>query len=582
MKKATIGGPRPKRNSTAEAAAIIVERDLSILTGEELALKYSTGYAAGVFRDITGHKAADLDTWNPFWHYLTRVWYSEPYLRGRLDTARHRDELAAAYLKLATGALDDYDGLHNQWPRRAFKSTFMAAFADWVPKRHKIVDKMDILVMYSHNSQQQATDRGETIKNLNRYNDYIATHFEGFRIPDGEWGTKEAWNWPSRRTGTAVVEASMTFLPALGKKAGRGYNYRLLDDWEDEDSMNSEPIRLDLAGRYQQLRKLKAMPFTREASCGTPYHIQSLYRPMLESKHEDGTPRYFIIKTPALTDDNVPLFPSIPNLSVKELAKERANEIKLRGNDRFWYLQYQLDPTLTGEQAMQWEWFSELKVSEWREKWSKVPHFKAVFCDPAWKGEEDQGRGCDAAIGMVAIFQRGEFYDYVLLEGVASNEMTSDEGAEEMCRMMKKWGTAYYAIEQSGDKPHVGMMRQVGRSQRPPVWPIYLDLKGWSKKSKAARISAVAGAARMGHWFYLEGMEERFRDALKVQVNEYPGCVKKDILDMMANAHADEVLRKWIPVSQTEGEASWDERKRRHIEYATRYTGLPAFVESGN
>ena len=119
---------------------------------------------------------------NPFWHYCLRVWYDEPYYRERLDPARHRDELCAAYLSLALGDLDSSDGLHNQLPRRGFKSTFMAAFADWAPKRHKIADGLDVLVMYSHNSEMQAQARGETIKSINRQSDYIAAHFPEFAM----------------------------------------------------------------------------------------------------------------------------------------------------------------------------------------------------------------------------------------------------------------------------------------------------------------------------------------------------------------------------------------------------------------
>jgi hypothetical protein len=224
---------------------------------------------------------------------------------------------------------------------------------------------------------------------------------------------------------------------------------------------------------------------------------------------------------------------------------------------------------------MQWEWFQTLTLKEWREKWSRVPHFTANFCDPAWKGEENQGEGCDTAIGQVAIFKRGEFQDYVLLEGIASNELVSDEGAEEQCRMMRRWQSPYYIIEQAGDKPHIGMMRQIGKNQSPPMFPKFIDIKGYSKRAKNARISAVAGAARMGHFYILEGIDKKFIEALRLQVDEYPGCRKRDILDMLGNAFADEVLNKWIPMSHTPAEIDLLDRAAHHARVITRYTGLP-------
>ncbi|KKL26405.1 hypothetical protein LCGC14_2395650, partial [marine sediment metagenome] len=107
----------------------------------------------------------------------------------------------------------------------------------------------------------------------------------------------------------------------------------------------------------------------------------------------------YVIKTPALTDDNKPNFPTIPRLSVEALAKERANEIRRRGTDRFWYLQYQLDPTLTGEQALQWEFFQPLTPEEFAKRFGNMPKFRAVYCDPAWKGDDNHQTGSDAAIG---------------------------------------------------------------------------------------------------------------------------------------------------------------------------------------
>jgi len=526
---------------------------------------------------------------NPFWHYCLRTWYRPARYRSLLHPPRHKDDVARAVVMMATGELDRYDGVHHQYPRRALKSFFAKMACDWLPKRHKIVDDLDILILYSHNLDRKAKSTLESIKNMNRHNRYIAVHFgEGcqtrsgksvsFVIPASEWGEKEQWNWPCRDPQFMADEKSMTADAAMSRKAGSGYNYKFIDDWEAEDSRDSEAIREELRDRYDQLRQLNAPPFGREWSCGTPYHIQSLYKPMVEEKHEDGTPRYYVIKIPALTDDNRPNFPTIPRLSVEALAKERANEIRRRGTDRFWYLQYQLDATLTGEQALQWEFFQPLTPQEFVKRFGNLPKFRAVYCDPAWKGDDNHQEGSDAAIGCIDTYSIAGQIDNVLLDLSVSNDWESDEGADEILRMMKVWHTNFYVMEQQADKPMVGLMKRIWRStphdSRLASMPRCIDVKTWSKRAKNDRISTVAGQAKTGHWYYLTTIPSAPLMVLKTTVNEHPAAVKRDTLDMMSSANAEEVLKRWVPVAIPEPEER--PREREPVRYATRYTGLPA------
>ena len=573
------------------AAATSIERDLSILTGPELIAKYSTEPHSLVFAHVAGKSAAEIAAdHNPFWHYALQTWYRPARYRKLLHPPRHRDEVAKAVLLLATGELDRYDGVHHQYPRRALKSFFMKMMADWLPKRHKIADNLDIVLLYSHNLDRRAKAALESIKNMNRHNTYIRRHFgddcvtvsgkpANFVIPSAEWGEKDQWNWPCRDREFMADEKSMTADAALSRKAGGGYNYKLLDDWEWEDARKSQTVREDLADRYDQLRQLNAPPWSREWSGGTPYHIQSLYKPMLEEKHEDGTPRYYVIRTPALTDDNKPNFPTIPRLSVDALAKERANEIRRRGTDRFWYLQYMLDATLTGEQALQWESFQPLTPADFAKRFGNLPKFRAVYCDPAWKGDDNHQEGADAAIGCIDSYSIAGQIDNVLLDGSASNDWEADEGADEMLRMMRVWHTHFYVIEQQGDRPMVGLIKRIWKSTpydaRPAHMPRSIDIKGFSKRAKNDRISTVAGQAKTGHWYYLTNINRDFLRVLQTTVNEYPASVKRDTLDMMANANADEVLTRWVPVAVPERTM---EIERDPIHYVSRYTGLPAVM----
>ena len=564
----------------ADKVALIVERDLCTLTGSRLLAKYDKPDYRDAFFTVTGKQVADYaPAHNPFWHYLNKVWFDEPEGQALLYPPRHRDELAAGFLKLATGELDGYDGFHYQYPRRGIKTTTMEAFADWVGKFHKVADGMDVTLLYTHNSDQQAKSRLETIKNKNRHHRYIQTVFPDFAIPSGEYGTKEEWSWPCRQSAGSVAEASMTAMSAASKKAGRGYNYVMIDDWEDEESRNSPIIRSGLADNYDQLRKLKAVPFTREAIQGTPYHTHSMYKPMAESKRPNGTPRYYVIHVPA-ADENFTKtnFPTIPSLTLEGLAKERANEMSRRGNDDFFWLQYMLKPNLSRTQAMSFAWFQRMPMAEWQQL-RRLPHFKAIFVDSAWKGSEDQQGGCYTAIGAVAIFQVGPDYRRVLLDLTMSNRMGSDEGAYEMCRMMRVWQTPYWACEQISDKPMVGMMKEVARHVVPPVYPFWLDLKGWSRKAKEARIATLAGSARTGNVAYLESIDPAALKLFADEADTYPEDLHRDGLDMLANSFADSIVSAWIPVGMAQAE--WKDPNAEPVaEPATigRYVRLPVYA----
>ncbi len=58
-------------------------------------------------------------------------------------------------------------------------------------------------------------------------------------------------------------------------------------------------------------------------------------------------------------------------------------------------------------------------------------------------------------------------------------------------------------------------------------------------------------------------------------VNEHPAAVKRDGLDMMAQACSDEITERWIPIAVPVREPKV---ARPPIQYAGRYTGLPAMM----
>jgi len=145
---------------------------------------------------------------------------------------------------------------------------------------------------------------------------------------------------------------------------------------------------------------------------------------------------------------------------------------------------------------------------------------------------------------------------------------------------MNVWRTNIYLIEQQGDKPMVGLIKRIWKTMsfetRPSQMPRNIDAKAWSKRAKNDRISTLAGHAKTGHWYYLTTIKPDALSVLKTTVNEYPAAVKRDTLDMLAQACAEEVLTRWVPIAIPEQLSK--EEEQAPITYVTRYTGLPAIV----
>ena len=170
----------------------------------------------------------------------------------------------------------------------------------------------------------------------------------------------------------------------------------------------------------------------------------------------------------------------------------------------------------------------------------------------------------------------GERTIRILLETVVSHDMVSDEGAEEICRLMKKWGTRQYCIEQTNEKTFEGTMRAVTKSMRPVFWTMpAIDLKGYTKKGKMARISAVAGAARDGTVYYLDTISDEHINILKREVADYPeNKTSPNMLDAFANTFAESVIRAWVPMAEEVNPLQVEEAPMQRL---TRYTEIYAY-----
>jgi hypothetical protein len=227
---------------------------------------------------------------------------------------------------------------------------------------------------------------------------------------------------------------------------------------------------------------------------------------------------------------------------------------------------------------MEWEWFQKMPERMYLE-WRKRPSFRVVLADTAWKGTENQGEGDDTVLGVVEIFCYHGRRDWVLLDAVVSREMVSDEGANEMCRLARKWATPYMAPEITGEKTIIGLLRSAGRAQKPPINPVVIELGGFSKQHKNNRIMSLAGAARSGSVWYLESLPPHVLSVARRQVEDHPQLEHEDFIDMWANAWAPKILDEWCPVGVPPPQEQTDERRWVQL---SRYSGLAAPVYGPN
>src|SRR3990167_3768435 len=560
-----------KPDTPEKRAAKLIERDLALLTGQELLEKYKSGPRWEAFSGYTGKTIREVaPSHNPFYHYVLAVWFDNQEGSAMLSP-QHR-VLADELLSLILGEYDAHDGYLCARPRRSLKSTFAMAAMDWCAKRHWLVDVTDVTQFYVHNQIGEAINRTETVKRKNQYHPYILTYFTDIALPQGEYGSQDEWNWLWRSPHGSVSDPSVRAMSIAGKKAGKGAHYRWLDDCEDEESRASEAVRKSVSDGYDQLRQLEAPAFSREAFIDTPYHMHGQTLVLKQASREGGEARYKTSWVPALTDRDVPNFPNIRKLTVEGLAKERANEIARTGTDTFWYLQYMLEAHLLASQTMQWEWFRPVTIAEYERKYKPVAHFRCIFSDTAWNGMENQGKGDYAVIAAIAIWRIGERFERIVLDQAVSNEMTSDEGADEFVRMMKKWGIVHVAPQAIGEKTFESQLRAKARSAG--VYPVFINLKGWTSKRKEDRVSSLAGGARQGGVMYLENIAHL--SLTKLQIEEHPAGLHDDIPDCWADSFSPEIVDKWIPVGIEPYKRPEQEVTYLNPQMATRYTGVPA------
>ena len=155
----------------------------------------------------------------------------------------------------------DFVGLFVGWPRSTFKSSCMRLLLAWAYLYFKIRLKEDLTCMLVHKVRDKAIDHGEGIRNVAKYNPRWREAYPEFAVDPGvrEWDRKEMWMWPNMESQS--LQAQLWSFVAYGEtssKVGGHYKLRLVDDWEDEDTVNSAEMIQQSETRLKQLPKVLA------------------------------------------------------------------------------------------------------------------------------------------------------------------------------------------------------------------------------------------------------------------------------------------------------------------------------------
>jgi hypothetical protein len=577
-----------------ELAGLLVaaERDLCLYTAEELTIKYA-GYEEQLSEVFATDWAEMLVGHNPLWYYGLSVWYDEDIWKERLEPTKHRDILCKTWVDYRLGRLPPNDGCWTFWPRFAYKSTWLCVLVDWLGKRNLLVEHDESPIYYFHRVEEEAVARCKAVKAKNQTNKFIIEHFPEFVIPPGKEEDR-SFSWPCRRSDSSAIGDSVNARGLLGNKAGK-HGLLIFDDIETDKSRHFKAERSLIDAEYNQARKLKVPWAPFEVGAGTYYHPSGLGWKITEAKREDKSPRYFVTRIPAYAEDDTLNFPRI--LPHDFLENERLNEIAISGHDRFWYLQYQLDPHLQGVEAFDWNWVRPLDWGRF-EKIVRDPTPKIIvtLADTAWKGAKNQQDGDSTAIATVMLRAHKMRQEVILLELLVSNELMSDRGAEIICQRIQKWGSPLVLPEMNSEKTFYGTLKEVGR--RFGVCPVVIgedtrssilqrhEAVKFSRQSKGERIAAFAGKCRAGLFAYLEATVNPdgsmvnlgcgYVDELRAQMEAYPAVEHEDIIDCLALSQNPQVLAL-TPQSTMAGQVGMEEEMSSQPSANPFMTGLDSF-----
>jgi hypothetical protein len=396
----------------------------------------------------------------------------DPYYKEHFSEVHRRamDEVLGPYLVGETVRIEgqnydplEYTGLGILFSRTTFKSTLLRMMAQWDALYRKLKLGEDARTMFAHHVIDKAVEHSEAIRTVARQHPEWRRCFPEFRAnPEGDWDWKSKWRWPCFQNYQAT-EWSFVCYGETSSKVGGHYTARFVDDWVDQESVNTDAQLEDSFNDFAAMDHLR----TRDRKhnpwvfAGTHYHHQDCY------KRLENRGGWLIWRMPAHTGSPKVIFDicaiedRTPEGRRKIEAKLRAVEAAPPGELKFPHLlpwrelyrtarttgpqqyncQMLLNPTPEGEQRFDREALEQSWVEE-------VPGPAAcwvyVRCDPAISEKRDAD---ETAILVGGVTWDGKRW---MLDGWIGREKRPTEIVRKLFTFARKWQAKGYVVKNIG------------------------------------------------------------------------------------------------------------------------------------
>lgn len=570
----------------AKAKAELTRRwaqDLSVCTADEMRERWADLELRVAVNEIEVEGmdfASRLENHNPLFYLAERVFFDnvldDPEF---LYLPYHRDILCKFIVNYFLDPNPAESGALFHGPRETYKSRFAhCAVPLWLLLRWKHLHNKDVRIVLRHHKEQLASANMVLLKSAIRFHPWLREVWPAACPPLDckDFGTMTEFTLPwvapdelKRQTEPSVIATGLT-----ASQTGFHSDFNLNDDLVTEEHRKSKQVREDAKVRYISIRPQLHAKHGRELNTGTPYHPRDLGMLMQEAFKEDKAgnkrPVYRTMVIPSIADDGHLAHPF--HLDYETLEKKRLDEIALTGHDDFWWLQYQCRTALLRTQVASSAWLRPIPIAE-------VPRHGMVVLpiDGAWKGTKNQGEGDSASIQVWVLQRMGGVVTRTLLDGVHSNELSSNDGEKDIFRLMAKWGAYHIAPEENGGYVFRTNLRNTATALGQRLVIIDLKMKQTQKHNRFVQFLKEVEAGRV---LIASSCDPALLEILKHQIDNYHGpdtLDHDDALDAASYSCDPAIMEQWVPVwGSGLPQASWIQQARMQAnqkpgDYRTRY-----------
>ncbi len=545
--------------SDSSKLAILWARALSTLTEEEIRKEWSdpTLIKAIDKIDPIGYEER-LTKHNPIYFLAQKCWFDND--SSLLYEPLHRDRICKSLLKHYMDDSDDFASLLLLVQRDSYKTSFThGVFPHFVSLREKDKFQRDVRLALIHHKENQASANLQKLK-LKCQHPWVKEVWPEFSVTE-DFDTKLGFDWPCKIQG--IIPEKSVMAAGLGARlTGFHFDWMIFDDIVTEEHIDSKVVRDEAFSKYQASRFMLDTHRGKELCSGTRYHPNDLWGKLQKAKiDENYLYRLIHIQAGGYKDTKEELVElSFPTRhTIKFLDKKRAEFRARSGNDDLWWLQYQNVPRAARMVATDPNWLQSIKEDE-------IPYgaWGVITIDPAWKATKNAGEGCSSSIQVWRLERRGSLILYYMIDGVHSNELTGEQGKNEIFRLMKRHGINDVAPEEIGGHGFRQGLRNDAISRG--VFINVIDLKS-RNVNKDQRIVNFLGKCERRQVYICDSVPEDLKSAFMDEYIEYPQVDYKDALDAAAYVCDPAIEEAYAPRFNTWSEPHQNQTFQRRTRY---------------